>query len=318
MKGAIIVKGKIYWDIVKDAGGKFVDDNVPKLGASLSYYTVFSLAPLLIIIIAVAGFIFGTDAAQGRIYNEIESLVGKDSAMLIQTAIKHSADTGAGVIAAVVSFITLVIGSITVFIELQDSLNIIWKVKAKPTEAAIKTFVRARLISFMLIIAIGFLLLVSLVISAGLTAIGNYFSAIVPIPVALLQIINNLFSLLVISALFGMIFKILPDVDLSWKDVRVGSFVTALLFVIGKFLIGLYIGSSSLGSTYGAAGSLAIILVWVFYSSQILFFGAEFTFAYAEKLGTKIVPSEHAVKVTVETIEHGREPAAGMGREQKD
>jgi membrane protein len=304
-------KSAQYRDVLKKTFNKFVDDNVPKLGASLSYYTVFSLAPLLIIIIAIAGFIFGTDAAAGRIYNEIESLVGKDSALLIQTAIKHSADTGSGILAVVISLVTLIVGAVTVFIELQDSLNIIWKVKAKPTAAVIKPFLRTRLISFTLIIAIGFLLLVSLVISAALTALGTLFSSYMPIPVFVLQIVNNLVSLLVISILFGMIFKILPDVELSWKDVRTGSFVTAFLFVIGKFLIGLYIGSSSFGSTYGAAGSLAIILIWVFYSSQILFFGAEFTYIYAETVGSPIVPSDHAVRVTVETIEHRREPAAG-------
>ncbi|MGE5315506.1 MAG: YihY/virulence factor BrkB family protein [Acidobacteriota bacterium] len=300
---------KKYWQVLKDTFGKFVDDNVPKLGASLSYYTVFSMAPLLIIIIAVAGFIFGTDAIQGRIYGELKGLVGKDSAELIQTAIRKSADTGAGIVATIISFVTLVVGSITVFIELQDSLNIIWKVKAKPTGKAIKDFLRTRLISFALILAIGFLLLVSLVLSAALVAISTFFGSIIPIPAFVLELVNNLFSLLVITVLFGMIFKILPDVELSWKDVRIGSFVTALLFVIGKFLIGLYIGNSTLGSTYGAAGSLAIILVWVFYSSQILFFGAEFTFVYAERLGTKIIPSEHAVKVTVETVERGKEPA---------
>ncbi|HLP17176.1 MAG TPA: YihY/virulence factor BrkB family protein [Bacteroidota bacterium] len=312
------MKLKKYWEVLKESFSKFVDDNVPKLGASLSYYTVFSLAPLLIIIIAVAGFIFGTDAAQGRIYDEIESLVGKDSALLIQTAIKKSADTGAGILATVISFVTLIIGSVTVFIELQDSLNIIWKVKAKPAEGAIKSFLRTRFISFTLIISIGFLLLVSLVISAGLTALGNFFSAYVPVPVFVLQVLNNLLSLAVISVLFGMIFRILPDVELSWKDVRVGSIVTALLFVVGKYLIGLYIGGSTLGSTYGAAGSLAILLVWVFYSSQILFFGAEFTFVYAEKLGSKIMPSEHAVKVTVETVEHGKEETTAKNPDRGD
>ncbi len=299
---------KKYWDVLLCAFSKFDDDNVPKLGASLSYFTVFSLAPLLIIIIAVAGFIFGSDAAEGRIYTEIESLVGKDSALLIEIAIKHSADTGTGIIAAVISIITLLIGSVTVFNELQDSLNIIWKVKAKPRGNAIRNFLRVRVISFALIIAIGFLLLISLTVSAVLTAVGHSFRSIVPIPVEVLEAVNTLLSLVVIAVLFGMIFKILPDVVLSWKDVRIGAIVTAVLFVFGKFLIGLYIGSSSLGSTYGAAGSLAIILVWVYYSSQIFFLGAEIVYVHAEKHGARIVPTENAVKVVIQTVEHGREP----------
>jgi membrane protein len=306
-KGVSSVNFKKIGDVLKNAFIKFDDDNVPKLGASLSYFTVFSLAPLLIIIIAVAGITFGADAAQGRIYSEINSLVGHDSALLIQATINHSADMGTGIVAAVVGLITLLIGSVTVFNELQDSLNIIWKVKAKPSQAALKNFLRMRFISFVLIFAIGFLLLVSLVISAGLTAIGNYFNSFLPIPVVALQTLNNVLSFLVISALFAMIFKILPDVELSWRDVRVGSLITAFLFVIGKFLIGLYIGSSSLGSTYGAAGSLAIILVWVYYSSQILFLGAEITYVYAEQRGAKIQPSAHAVRVIVETIDSDKE-----------
>lgn len=295
--------GKKFGDVLKNTLNKFIDDNVPKLGASLSYYTVFSLAPLLVIVIAVAGFIFGTAAAQGKIYVEIESLVGKASALLIQSAIQHSADKGTGIIAAVISFITLLVGSVTVFVELQDSLNIIWKVKPKPG-AAIKDFLRQRMLSFLLIIGIGFLLFISLVLSAGLTAIGNYFSAYVPVPVFVLELINNLLSLLVITVLFAMIFKILPDVVLSWKDVSAGAFGTAFLFVIGKYLIGLYLGSSSLGSIYGAAGSLAILLVWVYYSSQILFLGAEFTFVYAEMTGSEILPSNHATKIIIKTAEH--------------
>jgi membrane protein len=305
-KGCLHVTGKDYWDVLKTTIGKCDDDNIQKMGASLSYFTVFSLAPFLIIVIAVAGFIFGADAAQGRIFSEFDSLVGKESALLIQTAIRQSADKGTGILAAAISGILLVIGSITVFVELQDSLNIIWKVKPKPKGTALRQFLKVRLLSFALIIAIGFLLLISLVVSAVLTAIGLYFNSLVTIPVYLLEILNNLLSILIISALFATIFKILPDVELDWKDVRIASFVTAILFVIGKYLIGLYIGSSSFGSTYGAAGSLVIILVWVFYSSQILFLGAELTFVYAEKRGSMIMPSDFAVKATLETVEHGK------------
>jgi membrane protein len=308
-KGSLYVTGKNYLDVLKATISKCDDDNIQKMGASLSYFTVFSLTPLLIIVIAVAGFIFGPDAAQGRIFTEFGSIIGKDSALLIQTAIRQSTEKGTGIIAAVIGGVTLIIGAMSVFVELQDSLNIIWKVKPKPKGAALKQFLKVRLASFALIIAIGFLLMISLVVSAILTGIGMYFSSVPILPIYVLEVLNNLFSLLVISVLFATIFKILPDVNLEWRDVRFASIVTALLFVIGKYLIGLYIGSSSLSSSYGAAGSLVIILVWVFYSSQILFLGAEFTYVYAQQRGSIIIPTDFAIKVTHETVEHGKESA---------
>lgn len=294
---------KLYWDVLKQIIDEWSDDKAPKLGAALSYYTVFSLAPLLIISIAVAGFIFGQDAAQGSIVREIESLVGREGAVLIQTAIKNSANTESGIIATVISAVTLAVAATAAFIELQDSLNTIWKVKSKPGQA-IKEFLRTRLISFTLVVAIGFLLLVSLVISAALTALNQFMGSFFSIPLFILQIINIVISLGVIFVLFSMIYKMLPDVKLSWKDVRIGALVTTILFVIGKYLIGLYLGSSTISSTYGAAGSLAILLVWVYYSAQILFLGAEFTYVYATRFGSGVQPSDHAVRIKVEKIEN--------------
>jgi len=293
-------KLKDYWNFLLEIFNKWSDDKAPKLGAAFSYYTVFSLAPLLVITIAVVGFFFGAEAAQGRIVDEISGLIGKDGAELIQTAIKNSSSMESGIIATVIGMLTLIISSTAAFIELQDSLNIIWKVQHKPGQA-IWEFIRVRLISFAMIVSIGFLLLISLVISAGINALSNFMGDFFSIPIWLMQIVNIVLSLGVIFIMFSMIFKVLPDVTLSWKDVRMGAIVTTFLFVLGKYLIGLYLGSSTIGSTYGAAGSLAIVLVWIYYSAQILFLGAEFTYFYATKYGSGIKPSPHAVRV--ETVE---------------
>lgn len=281
---------------------KWSDDKSPKLGAALSYYTVFSLAPLLVIAIAVAGFFFGADAVQGKLVYEIQSLIGKDGAVLIQEAIKKTSYAESGIIATIISIVTLLVTGSAAFIELQDSLNIIWQVKPKPGRA-IMEFIRTRLLSFALIVAIGFLLLVSLLVTTAINVVMEYFGNIFSFPPFILQIINIVVSLLVISLLFGMIFKVLPDVKLSWKDVRTGAFVTALLFEIGKYLIGLYLGSSSISSTFGAAGALALVLVWIYYSAQILFFGAEFTYIYSTKFGSGVKPTAHAVKYEINRIE---------------
>ncbi len=293
-------KLKSYFDILLEIVNKWSDDKAPKLGAALSYYTVFSLAPLLVITIAVVGIIFGQDAAQGKIVEEIQSLVGKEGATVIQTAIKNSSNLESGIIATVIGFVTLIISATVTFVELQDSLNMIWKVKSKPGQAILE-FLRTRLISFSMIVAIGFLLLVSLLVSTAIRALSNYMGEFLSFPIPLIAILNFLLSMFIIFVMFSLIYKVLPDVNLSWKDVRMGALVTTILFVIGKYLIGLYLGSSTIGSTYGAAGSLAIVLVWIYYSSQILFLGAEFTYVYATKFGSGIKPSPHAVKV--DTVE---------------
>ncbi len=291
-----------YWSAAREIIDEYGNDKVPKLAAALSYYTVFSLAPMLVICIALAGFIFGQDAAQGRIATELSDLFGREAATMIQAAIQKTAQTQGGMLATILSIVVLAISAVAAFIELQDSLDIIWKVRAKPGQA-LWGFVRNRLISFALIVALGFLLLVSLVVSAALNALQDYLSARLPIAPMLLDLLNNVITLGVIFVLFSMIYKILPDVQLSWKDVRMGSLVTTVLFIAGKYLIGLYLGRGSVGSTYGAAGSLAIIFVWVYYSAQILFLGAEFTYVYACRYGSGIKPSPHAVKAIVKVEE---------------
>lgn len=297
---------KNIWETLKAIIDEYSNDKVPKLAAALSYYTVFSVAPLLVIAIAVAGAIFGADAAQGRIVQELKSLVGYDGAQLIQTAIRKTNQTSGGMLATVISIVTLGIAATAAFIELQDSLNIIWKVKPKPGRVFIKEFLKSRLISFALVVAMGFLLLVSLLISAGLSALEDYLGSILSIPPVVLQLGNIVISLGVVYVLFVLLFKVLPDADNSWSDVWVGALVTTILFVAGKFLIGLYLGRGSIGSTYGAAGSLAILLVWVYYSAQILFLGAEFTYVYATKFGSGAQPSAHAVPSITRLQEHAK------------
>jgi membrane protein len=291
-EGDMKEKFKAIIDFVKTVFEKFGDDKAPKLGAALSFYTIFSLAPLLIIIISIAGLLFGADAARGELVGEIRDLIGEEGAQMVQTALKNSANTQTGLIALVSSFIALVIGSTFIFIDLQDSLNMIWKVKPKPGRNFIKVFIKDRFQSFALVVATGFLLLVSLIVSAGITAINNFLSdTFLPVPVWVLDITNIVISFGVVFLLFAMIYKVLPDVHITLKDVRIGAAVTTALFIIGKYLIGLYLGTSTLSSTYGAAGSLVILLLWVYYSAQILYLGAEFTQVYANRYGSGIRPT---------------------------
>jgi membrane protein len=287
--------GKIY-GMLKETVSQWVDDKSLKLGAALSYYTVFSLPPLLLIVIAVAGLVFGEEAARGQIVGQFEGLIGKESASVVQSMIAKAANPQKGVIATVIGLIVLLVGASAVFIELQDSLNTVWKVKPKP-QAGIKYLIRTRLLSFSMILSIGFLLLVSLVLTAIVSAFGTYLTGLWPGPPAIqyvLHAVNFLVSFWVVTALFAMLFKFLPDARVAWSDVWLGAAVTAFLFTIGKFLIGLYLGKSDIASTYGTAGSLVLLLLWIYYSSQILFFGAEFTRVYANRYGSHITPAEYA------------------------
>jgi membrane protein len=280
---------------LKNAGIGFVNDNAFKLSASLSYYTIFALGPLLIIIISLAGIFFGKEAVQGRIYGQLTDLVGHQSALQIQDIIiniqsSHSTTTGA-IIGAVILFI----GATGVFTEMQDSINYIWSVKAKPKKSWLK-FLINRLLSFSLIVGMGFILLVSLIVSAILTLLSDRLMRLLPnYTVALFEVVNTAIILIVISALFTVIFKILPDAIISWKDALMGALLTAVLFLTGKFLIGYYIGRSNLGVTYGTAASIIILLTWVYYSAMILYFGAEFTKMYALQTGSGIKPKQTAV-----------------------
>lgn len=294
---------KKIWKFIVEVFEKWIGDKAAKLGASLSFYTIFSLAPLLIIVISVAGLIFGENAARGEIVGQIKGLVGNDGAQVVQTALKNSSNQETGIISLVISMVTLAIGSTVVFIELQESLNMIWKVKPKPGRHLIRGLLKDRLQSFAIVIATGFLLLVSLLISASLSALNRFVNEkLIPVPISALDILNIIISFGVIFLLFALIYKILPDVDIQWNDVWIGALVTALLFVAGKYLIGLYIGSSTLSSTYGAAGSLVILLLWVYYSAQILFLGAEFTYVFANRFGSGIKPSRKFMRYEIEVL----------------
>ena len=298
-KRAVPLNFKTIWELLKETFDEWNEDKASRLAAALAYYTVFSLAPLLIIVIAIAGSVFGEEAARGEIVNQIQGLVGKTGAEFIETAIENASQPTSGTIASIISVIALLFGASGIFAELQDSLNVIWEVAPKPGPA-VKGFIRQRFLSFAMVLGIGFLLLVSLIISAGLTAVSSYFSHLLPGADLLWQVANFAISFGITMLLFAMIYKFLPDAKITWSDVLIGAAITSLLFSIGRFLLGLYLGNGTFGSTYGAAGSVVIILAWVYYAAQILFFGAEFTQVYARKYGSQIVPDQNAVPVTEE------------------
>lgn len=252
------------------------------MAAALSYYAAFSMGPLLIIAIAIAGFIFGDEAARGEIFRQINYLVGNDAALMIQTILKGAADKPTGIISTIISIVLLVLGSVGVFMEMQESLNIIWGVELR-TGRGIWGFIKTRLISFSMVVATGFLLIVSLLVNTMISLLNSYISNLVEIFLPYAEVFNIIFSFAIIGVMFALIFKYLPDVIISWKYVFLGAFITSALFSIGKFLIGLYLGNSSYTSTYGAAASLVVLFVWIYYSGVILFFGAEMTQVYRKK-----------------------------------
>jgi len=279
---------KALWNLLKATAAEWSRDQAPRLGAALAYYAIFSLAPLLIIAVSISGFIFGREAATGQIVGQIQGLVGPDTAIAIQTMIEKSNQPAANILATLIGIVALLFGASGVFGELQQSLNLIWDIQPKPDRGVLAA-VKDKFFSFSMVLGTGFLLLVSLAISAVLAALSNVVMGLMPGLEVIAQVVNFLISMVVITGLFALIFKYVPDAKIAWTDVWVGASVTALLFTIGKALIGVYIGYSSLSSTYGAAASLAVILLWVYYSAQILFFGAEFTQVYANTYGSRIV-----------------------------
>jgi membrane protein len=300
---AKFMKPQTVIQILKETFQEWNEDKVPLWAAALAYYTVFSLAPLLIIAIAIAGSVFGEEAARGEIVQQIQGLVGKEGAEAVQAMIQNVQRPGSGgTIATIFGVIALLFGASGVFGQLQEALNSIWEVRPKPRQA-LMGFLQSRFLSFASVLVIGFLLLVSLVLSAVLAGIGAYFGSLVPDAVIVARILNFAISFGVITLLIAAIYKFLPDVELRWKDLWIGAAVTSLLFSFGKYLIGLYLGNSGVTSTYGAAGSLVVILIWVFYSAQIILFGAEFTQVYSRHRGSGIRPSKHAVKID----KHGNE-----------
>ncbi len=299
---------KAILELFKETFAEFSKDKASRLAAALSYYTIFSIAPLLTIAIAIAGAVFGEDAATGAIEAQLQGLIGEAGATVIQNAILNASKPQQGIIASLISVGILIFAATGLFVELQDSLNTIWEVQPKPGRA-VKTMFRQRFLSFAMVLGIGFLLLVSLVFSAILATVVNYFSNTLPGTAFVWPLVNFIVGFIVTTVLFGLIFKVLPDVKITWSDVLIGAALTALLFSFGRFLLGQYLGRTSFSSTYGAAGSIVAILVWVNYAAQILFFGAEFTQVYARKYGSQIVPDKNAIPLTEKArLEQGMKP----------
>jgi membrane protein len=286
------------WELLKQTYADWSEDKAPRLGAALAYYAIFSLAPLLVIVVGVVSLVFGDDSV-GQIQRQFEALLGAEAAQTIADIIANDTSTEGGLVATLIGLATLLFGASGVFGQLQDALNTIWEVQPRPDRGWMG-MIKDRFFSFTMVLGVAFLLLVSLIVSAALATVGDTFSSTLPGGETLWQVINFVVSFAIITVLFALIFKIVPDVEIAWHDVWIGAAATALLFVIGKILIGLYLGHSSVGSAYGAAGTLLVILVWIYYSAQILFLGAEFTQVYANKYGTRVVAAKNAVPVTQE------------------
>jgi membrane protein len=273
------------WRLTKAAAAGWWNDRAMSLGAAVAFFTIFSLAPVLLAAISIAGLAFGREAAQGAIVAELGDLLGSTAASAIEAMIVSASNVGSGIIGTAIGVTTFLLLATGAIVELQDDLNIIWKVKADESYG-VTDFLRSRVLSFALVVGIGFLLLVSLVVDAGFSAIATYLRGVLPGFSILLMALNFVLALGFASLLFAMIFKILPAVDLTWRDVLIGAVGTGVLFTLGKFVIGLYLGTSGIASSYGAAASIITILLWIYYSSLILLFGAEFTKAYAESRGS--------------------------------
>ena len=302
-----------FYQLAKKSVSAWIDDYAPSMGAAISYYTVFSIAPLLIIVIAVAGFVWGREAVQGEIVGQLTGLIGKEGATGIQALIESANQPTKGLIATAISTVVLIIGATTVFAELQSSLDRIWQVPQAPKTSGIWALLRTRLLSLGFILGLGFLLLVSLVSSAGIAALGSWASVLLPGWAALLYVINLIFSVSFSTVLFAMIFKLMPQARVSWRDVWVGAGVTAVLFEAGKTLISLYIGKSSVTSSFAAAGSLVVLLVWVYYSAQIFLLGAEFTWVYANDHGSLAGDKKNAVTPAGVPVDHGSDARKQAG-----
>ncbi len=303
--------------VIKDTLTGWDEDNVTRLAASLAYYTLLSIAPLIILAVAVAGLAFGRDAAREHISAELASVVGAGAADSIKTIAKNASTPGSGIVSVVIGLVVLLFGASGVFGELQSALNTVWQVAPKPGRG-VWGVIKDRFFSFSLVVVVAFLLLVSLVISAALTWVGQAFEKSLPGGAFVWQILNFGISLAVVTALFALMFKTLPDARIKWKDVFVGAFVTAVLFTLGKFGLGIYLGSAGVSSAYGAAGSIVALVIWVYYSSQVVLIGAEFTEVYARRYGSQITPDEKAVSVDELRATTDKEAAQKAAAEHKD
>jgi membrane protein len=310
-----------WWRLVKAAVSAWSDDYAPSMGAALSYYSVFSMAPLLVIVISIAGLVFGAEAARGEVFGELRGLMGDESAKAIEALLESVGKPSTGVVSALIGVAVLLVGATTVFGELQDALDRIWRAPARDRSGGLWSLIRSRLLSFGMILGIAFLLMVSLVLSAGISALGHWWSSAFIGWEVLLQIVNLVVGFALTTGVFAMIYKLMPRVAVRWHDVWLGAAITALLFSVGRLLIGLYIGKSGIASGFGAAGSIAIVFVWVYYSAQIFLLGAEFTWVYAKTFGSlrnvveppkspAIVPSADAVPGSPESLSAA--PAGGV------
>jgi len=314
----MIMSTRQVFRLFVDAGKKFSEDKATRLAAAIAYYTALSLSPLLLLVITMAGMFFGAEAARGEIQDQIRGMVGDQGAEAIEIMIANSAEQTGGTVAAVIGIVTLLVGATGVFAQLQDALQSIWKVPEKKGGSAavgVLTMLRERFLSFAMVCGMAFLLMVSLVISAGVNSVGAVISGWLPQWVSLVALFNAVLAYVLTAALFAMIFKVLPDIRMAWGDVWLGAAITAGLFALGKHLIGLYLGRSAMGSAFGAAGAFVVLLVWIYYSSLILLFGAEFTFLFAKDYGSGIrapdgTPLENVPSEAVAAREACASPAA--------
>jgi membrane protein len=278
---------RTWYDLLRGTFAEFSRDKCSRLGAALAFYILMSLAPMLLLVIGVAGLMTGTDTAREQVVEQSQELVGPEGAETVKSMLKHGSSQTGGIISTVVGLVLMVVASTGVFVQLQDSLNTVWNVPERKTAGlGIWRMIRSRLLSFSVVLALGFLLLVSLVLGAVLSGLKDWLSARFGLPAAGLEVLNLALSFVLSTLLFALIFKVLPDAHVSWRGVWVGAVVTAVLFNLGKYLIGLYLGHAAVGSSFGAAGSLVVLLVWVYYSSQLLLLGAEFTQVYATRMGS--------------------------------
>jgi membrane protein len=287
------------WSLLKETADDFVEDNATRLAAALAYYTLLSLAPLVVLALAIAGLAVDQEATRDRLASELGSVVGSSGADAVRAIVENAKTPSAGILSSALGIVVLLFGASGVFGELQGALNTIWEVAPKPGRGILGT-IKDRLFSFAMVMGVAFLLLVSLVLSTALAAVGRFLESSLPGGEAVWQVLNFLLSFAVVSALFAVTFKVVPDVKVKWRDVWIGAVTTAFLFSVGKFLIGLYLGKSSVASAYGAAGSLVLLVIWVYYSSLILLAGAEFTQVTTKRFGSRVRPSENAVALTDE------------------
>jgi membrane protein len=302
------------YGLSKQAVSAWIDDYAPSMGAAIAYYTVFSIAPLLLIVIAVGGLVFGREAVQGQIVAQMSSLIGEAGAVAVQGLIESASTPARGIVATLISIAVLVVGATTVFSELQSALDRIWRVPVPPRENSVWKLLRGRLLSFGLILGLGFMMMVSLVVSAGLAALGKWSRGVIPGWENLLQAVNIAITLGFTTCLFAMIFKVMPRARIAWQDVWTGALVTAVLFELGKLGIGLYLGKSSVTSGFAAAGSLVVLLVWVYYSAQIFLLGAEFTWVFAHREGSRTGVGGRAGAQAIEqkAAQTAAQPASAM------